>query len=69
MQKCNLSHSQLQMYLEFLVGFKFLIKTDRVYQVSDKGQEYVKAYQFLEPYITQIFEPVPATYSEIQVAR
>jgi len=52
MQKCDLSYSQFQTYLNLLTDLKFLIGTDGVYTILDKGQNYVKAFQDLENFLT-----------------
>ena len=69
MRRCNMSYAQIQTYLRDLVDLKLLTVTDENYQVTERGQGYIRAFQHLDHCLTCRFERGHPTYPEIEVTR
>jgi predicted transcriptional regulator len=52
MYRCNLSHTQLQVYLKLLLGMELLTFNPDLYKTTAKGLEFLDAYRALKALMT-----------------
>ena len=62
MYRANLSHKQLEKYLEILVSKELLMRKNGYYATTDKGLDYIAGFKNVQSLMGEITSPTKTFY-------